>query len=56
MRLTSKNLRQSLDEKKVSMKSIDDAVRNILRLKFRMGLFENPYVVTPQSVKYAVNI
>lgn len=48
-----KNLRQSLDEKKVSMKSIDDAVRNILRLKFRMGLFENPYVVTPQSVKYA---
>lgn len=48
-----KNLQQSLDEKKVSMKSIDDAVRNILRLKFRMGLFENPYVVTPQSVKYA---
>lgn len=48
-----KNLKQSLDEGKVSMQSIDNAVRNILRLKFRLGLFDNPYVVTPQSVKYA---
>ena len=28
----------------VSMKRIDDAVRRILRIKFRAGLFENPYV------------
>ncbi len=48
-----KNLKQSLAENKVSIESIDDAVRNILRLKFRMGLFENPYIVTPQNVKYA---
>ena len=48
-----KNLKQSVEEKKVSMETIDNAVRNILRLKFRLGLFENPYVVTPQSVKYA---
>lgn len=48
-----KNLKHSLDEGKVSMQSIDNAVRNILRLKFRLGLFDNPYVVTPQSVKYA---
>lgn len=27
----------------VSEKDIDDAVRNILRIKFEMGLFENPY-------------
>lgn len=47
-----KNLKQSLAENKVSMQTIDNAVRNILRLKFRMGLFENPYVVTPQNVKY----
>ncbi len=47
------NLKQSLDEKKVSMETIDNAVRNILRLKFRLGLFDNPYIVTPQSVKYA---
>lgn len=48
-----KNLKQSVEEKKVSMETIDNAVRNILRLKFRLGLFENPYVVTPQTVKYA---
>ena len=49
-----KNLKQSLDEGKVSMQTIDNAVRNILRLKFRMGLFENPYVdVPPVPVKYA---
>lgn len=48
-----KNLKQSVEEKKVSMETIDNAVRNILRLKFRLGLFENPYVVTPQIVKYA---
>jgi beta-glucosidase len=28
---------------KVSMKTIDDAVRNVLRVKFRLGLFERPY-------------
>lgn len=48
-----RNLKQSLEEKKVKMEDIDNAVRNILRLKFRLGLFENPYIVTPQSVKYA---
>lgn len=47
------NLKQSIAENKVSMETIDNAVRNILRLKFRLGLFDNPYVVTPQTVKYA---
>lgn len=47
------NLKQSIAENKVSMETIDSAVRNILRLKFRLGLFDNPYVVTPQTVKYA---
>lgn len=47
------NLKQSIAENKVSIKTIDNAVRNILRLKFRLGLFDNPYVVTPQTVKYA---
>lgn len=31
-------------EGKVSEKEIDRAVRNILKLKFELGLFENPYV------------
>ncbi|MDP4238566.1 MAG: beta-glucosidase BglX [Bacteroidota bacterium] len=28
----------------ISEKQIDDAVRNILRLKFRLGLFDHPYI------------
>ena len=34
---------QLLAERRISMKRIDDAVRRILRVKFRAGLFENPY-------------
>ena len=42
-------------EGKVSEKEIDRAVRNILRLKFELGLFENPYVdeTAPAKVNYA---
>lgn len=47
------NLEELVKEGKVSEEAIDNAVRNILRLKFRLGLFDNPYVVTSQSVKYA---
>lgn len=32
---------------------IDRAVSRVLRTKFMLGLFENPYVSTPQNVKYA---
>jgi beta-glucosidase len=34
---------QLLEDGLISMKRIDDAVRRILRVKFRAGLFENPY-------------
>jgi beta-glucosidase len=34
---------QLLDEGRISMSRINDAVRRILRIKFRAGLFENPY-------------
>ena len=33
-----------IKEGKVKKSAIDDAVRNILRIKFRLGLFDNPYV------------
>ena len=36
--------RQLLASGEVSTRRIDDAVRRILRVKFRAGLFENPYV------------
>ncbi|HXG83393.1 MAG TPA: beta-glucosidase BglX [Pyrinomonadaceae bacterium] len=32
-----------LKEKKISLPTIDNAVRNVLRVKFRLGLFERPY-------------
>jgi len=38
------NIKQLLEEKKISQQQIDDAVRNILRVKYRLGLFDNPYV------------
>lgn len=38
----SDNLIALVKEKKVSMMRIDDAVRRILRVKFELGLFENP--------------
>lgn len=36
-------LEQSVREGKASAATIDEAVRRILRLKFQLGLFENPY-------------
>jgi beta-glucosidase len=38
------HIEELLNEGKVSMETIDNAVRNILRIKIRLGLFENPYV------------
>lgn len=38
------HLEELLAEGKVSMKRIDEAVRSILRIKVRLGLFEHPYV------------
>jgi beta-glucosidase len=47
MEMTSTLIRdfgeQLLDEGRISMRRINDAVRRILRVKFRAGLFENPY-------------
>ena len=38
------NLPLLVKENKIPMSKIDDAVRRILRLKFQLGLFDNPYV------------
>jgi len=37
------HLKTLIAEKKVSEKQLDEMVRNILRIKFRAGIFENPY-------------
>ncbi|WP_352422079.1 glycoside hydrolase family 3 N-terminal domain-containing protein [Proteiniphilum sp.] len=46
-----KNLTQALEEELVTMQDIDDAVANILRMKFEMGLFENPYIDPDQTTR-----
>ncbi len=38
------NIKTLLDKKKITVQQIDDAVRNILRVKYRLGLFDNPYI------------
>lgn len=48
-----KNLQQAIKEGLVGMEEIDRAVANVLRLKFSMGLFENPYV-SPERAKKVV--
>lgn len=43
-RLFNQNGPQLLQERKLTQAKIDEAVRRILRIKFRLGLFERPYV------------
>ena len=44
-------LAKSLEEGKVTMAEIDEAVRRILEAKYRIGLFENPYKYADPSRK-----
>lgn len=37
------HMKISIDKGKIALKRLNDAVRNILRLKFKLGLFEDPY-------------
>ena len=41
-----RHLKELVEEGKVSEETIDNCVRNILRMKFRLGLFDNPYCYT----------
>ena len=45
---------ENVHEGKISMSEVDRAVSRLLRLKFQMGLFENPYV-DPERAKKIVN-
>lgn len=46
-----KPLIENVEEANVSMDTIDRAVRRILRVKFLLGLFENPYVDPDRAVE-----
>jgi beta-glucosidase len=40
---------QLVNERRVPMSRVDEAVRRILRLKFDLGLFENPTLSAPMT-------
>lgn len=50
-----KTLPQALKDGKVTMAMIDDAVRRMLSVKFRAGLFENPYANADEAEAVANN-
>lgn len=48
-------LRELVKEGKVSMKTLDDRVRDVLRVKFILGLFDHPYVENADRAEKIVN-
>lgn len=49
------HLKELIQEGKLSEKELDVIVKNILRIKFRLGLFDNPYFDPEDEVLYAKN-
>jgi len=48
-------LRDLVKEGKVTMKTLDDRVRDVLRVKFILGLFDRPYVTDADATEKLVN-
>jgi beta-glucosidase len=48
-------LRELVKEGKVSMKTLDSRVADVLRVKFELGLFDNPYVKEPKAADKIVH-
>ncbi len=47
-------LREALREGRLSERILDDRVRDVLRVKFRLGLFDHPYVADPDAADHIV--
>lgn len=48
-------LRELVKEGKVPMQTLDDRVRDVLRVKFTVGLFDHPYIPDANKTKAIVN-
>ncbi|MBK0378298.1 glycoside hydrolase family 3 C-terminal domain-containing protein [Mucilaginibacter segetis] len=48
-------LREDIKENRISMKVIDSRVADVLRVKFRLGLFDDPYVKDPKAADKIVH-
>jgi beta-glucosidase len=58
-RLYNKNAVELMRQHQLSQQTIDEAVRRILRIKFRLGLFDKPYVdaaLEPTSIFNSGNV
>src|SRR6185369_12082995 len=62
-RVYQAHLAQLVNEKKVPLSLIDDSVRRLLKVKFELGLFDNPYadeskesaaMMTPEALALAL--
>ena len=60
-----RHMKELVEEGKITMAQIDESVRRVLRVKFRLGLFERPYTPTttekerffrPQSMDIAAQL
>lgn len=49
------NLKNLVNEGKISMERIDDATRRILAVKFQLGLFENRYIDIPEGTPFGTD-
>lgn len=50
--LYTKLLEEMVEDGKVDVRYVDEAVRNILRVKFQLGLFEHPYTPEKEETSY----
>lgn len=48
-------LRELVQEGKLSMETIDKRVADVLRVKFKLGLFDHPYIENPDEADKLVN-
>lgn len=48
-------LRELINDGEISMKTIDSRVADVLRVKFRLGLFDSPYVENPEEADKLVH-
>ncbi len=58
-RLYNKHAAELIRERKLSLQTIDEAVRRVLRIKFRLGLFDKPYVdeaLEPAAIFNSANV
>lgn len=48
-------VRRLIADHRISMDTIDDRVRDVLRVKFQLGLFDRPYVMQPDEADQVIH-